>query len=61
MAELQAKVEEVEKAGVAGKDEVSSHFISYFRKWLILLGLLFNFIQKSDSDSVSSDSTEQKL
>ena len=26
-------------------------FISYFRKWLILLGLLFNFIQKSDSDS----------
>ena len=32
MAELQAKVEEVEKSGVAGKDEVSSHFILYFRK-----------------------------
>ena len=29
----------------------SNFFISYFRKWLILLGLLFNFIQKSDSDS----------
>ena len=26
-------------------------FLSYFSRWLILLGLLFNFIQKSDSDS----------
>ena len=39
MAELQAKVEEVEKAGVAGKDEVSSHFISCFGKVTIAMAL----------------------